>query len=301
MDSTGSEAGWLDDFESKVDEALADSPFQAQEHPPAQRALEDFEDWWRGEHPAPLPADPAGQELRALTEEVEALRAGPGPRKIEEQSMLLKDFQDERKSLQKKLDYLERENADLTRYRREVQGQVVELRLKMSKAQEGYESHILQLAERLKSLEEQLRALGESKKLLQEHAAQLELRAHALDAQLKAALEIKNRLESGSTALECRAEALRASLSEREAELANREGTLAELRARVFELQERLRAAPAPKPLPAQEPRAEEGLAEAMRFLEMKLREMSDRNDERFSEFRDLLDAVARWSRAKPG
>ena len=316
MDTSDRYKGWLDDFEREVSQAMQGMGPDA--HAAAEKAVEDFSQWWQAEHPAsseePRPdfrgaeADKElelrAAEVRAMKTELESLKGAPDARELRSVRQQIEALEKERAGLREANERLESENRHLRDYRSSVERQVAELRAKMSRAQDDYEAQIRRLQDQSQHLGEQMRLLNEGKQFLHAEHSRQASRLEALEKELKSFYEEKAALENARDTLALKAEGLERALEEKAR-------AQAELEGRVSELRQRTAAAPEQPPdgsdsvrtemdaarkelsslagqheearrqLAQQHQQSEQMLRQTAQFLEAKLREFQDEWRER--------------------
>lgn len=290
MDPQETPQEWVERFQRDVEEVVQRSPAIV------ERAVAEFDEWWRREGPEDLDGEaPASfqteeiskelecsrQEARLLREEIARLKGRKDPAAAPDAGA--QDEADWRQRAQR----LQEENERLRARQTALQGQFVEMRLKLSRAQADYEAEIERLTDKTALLQEQVRELKENRQFLQTEYARQCSQLARLEEELKAAR--RERLDSAS---------LSAALKEREAERSALEGALAELRRQAAALQERFllggQALGQGIARLQGRPEAEERLLDTTRFLEDKLRAIQDETKDELGRLRELIDGLAR-------
>lgn len=278
---------WAERFQRDVEEAAASPAI-------VERAVAEFDEWWRREAPEDLDDEaPASFQTEAINKELECSRREA--RLLREEIGRLKGGAGgppaagpEEPAWKERAQRLQEENERLRARQAALQGQFVEMRLKLSRAQADYEAEIERLTDKTALLEEQTRELKENRQFLQTEYARQCSQLARLEEELKSAR---------GEALDC--VSLRARLQERDAERSALEGALAELRGQAAALQERfllggraLDQGLARLQRPSRE--AEDRLLDTTRFLEDKLRAIQDETKEELGRLRELIDGLAR-------
>ena len=324
---------WLEGFEREVTDAMRESP-------PGEAALgavSDFEDWWRTENPPtedpsfPVQDIPplsreleiAHKELRTLNVELEALRASPDLQRLAQVQAELERLGAERAELAAKAERIETENRDLRSYRATIEAQVSELRVKMSRIQDEYESQVLRLEDQISHLNEKAMGLDENKRFLQTQFGRQSDRLARAEAELRSAIEANRAIEKERDELAAKAEDLRSRLDDKTTDRAALEASIAELRRHAADLQERLvrsresldsesasreqsqrelafRNQQLEERLTSQQRQAEEKIREATAYLESQVREIKDETKMGQAHLGDLLKALNRLREGLP-
>lgn len=311
---------WLAGFRREVDDALtsANPPPPAEpgsEPPPTKKAAEamqkavgEFEDWWRnettdlGSEPEPgVESEQINKELelsrreaRAMRTELERLRADPTSPARLEAAQDRRRAAEERATLAARCSELETDNAALRRRETDALERLAELKVEAGRARDTYEERILRLAESLRGAEERAKSSSDDRAFLQTEFSRQTARNQVLESELaEARRHIESLGESGRT-FAARLEAERLHAAELERRVSELHGEAEALRTQTLSLQERLVRAAAPDPeerarmgldsLKAREAaltvafedrqkRLEDRLREATLWLETKLRE----------------------------
>ncbi|MEE8424649.1 MAG: hypothetical protein V3S11_02410 [Elusimicrobiota bacterium] len=307
---------WLEDYQRQVDDELAKAQPSA-----IHRAVADFENWWQSEQGAApeegevtFETHTINEELKLsrkevgmLKEEIDRLKVTPGGQIHKALQERLRTIGEERARLAETQKRLEEENQSLRRFQSQVQGKFADMRVRMSRAQDGYEHEVRRLEDKTGLLKEQLRALGENRQFLQTEFSRQAARLEEIESGLKSASKTKQLIERKKCELEKKIESLEAKLNEKDIDREASLAQLSEARRSAAELQERLvesgetaldRLDSSASALGEGRRRrrgAEDRIAETTQFLEMKIREIRDENKERFGQFRELLDALSRF------
>ncbi len=220
---------WLEEFKKEVDSAVG-KPQAASAA--ARSANEAFETWWKAEQEPLLsgaprrfeegPAAPAGGELGA------------------DLASRLQKLAEEKAALEHDLSRLARENAELKERQAKFQGTVADFEARMSRAREGYESHIARLESQARLVEEQTRSLRGDKQFLEGAHTRLEARNKTLEEEVRAGLERGAAAEKALLDLKRRAADMEAELARLRVENAAQAGSLEELRKQSSIYQEQL-------------------------------------------------------------
>lgn len=308
---------WLEDYQRQVDDELAKPAESSAIH----RAVADFENWWQSEQGSvdeeeevSFAAHTINEELKLsrkevgmLKEEIERLKVTPGGQIHKALQERLRTIAEERNRLEETQQRLEEENQSLRRFQSQVQGKFADMRVRMSRAQDGYEHEVRRLEDKGGLLTEQLRALDENRQFLQSEFSRQATRLEEIEAGLESASKTKHSLEREKDELNKKIQALEAKLNDKDIGQEAVKAQLSEARRCAAELQERLiRSGEAALDTPDSSANvlgedrrrrrgAEDRIAETTQFLEMKIREIRDENSERFGQFRELLDALSRF------
>jgi chromosome segregation ATPase len=319
---------WLAGFEREVSQSMKESsPGPAA----VTRAVSEFESWWQEANPGTeedlgREFDPAVtsreteiliRENRALKADIETLKAAPDAQRAQSLAEEAQKLAQERAALQERVGRLEAENKELTAYRNTIDGQVADLRVRMSRAQDDYEAQIRRLGDHAHHLNEQIRTLTENKRFLQSEFSHQAVRLEKIEADMKSAIDENARLEKEKDALSHKLEELRARLEAKASDSSELEGSIKELRQQTYGLQERLvrsretmdaelaarektlqelalRNQETEERLVRQQHEAEDRIREATSYLESKIREIQDSAASDRGRFREVLDQLAR-------
>lgn len=317
---------WIDDFDHDVEKILQSTggPSLA----PARDAVSDFNSWWRtevpdtGEEPElSFESEKLNKELELsrkeahmLKAQLEILQKDPDTNALGALRKNLDEALRERNLLREKIMQVVGENRNLRERTDRIKTDISGLRIKMSRAQDGYEGRIHQLEEDLNHWKDKTESLKEGKVFLEREHARLIEKLESAEKTIHEAQTEATRAFREKETIEHSLADLKRRLIEKEAARAAMESAVAELREQATSLRERFIRSNEKTPtahtigpedlqkiseleelLVAGQKESEAKVRETTRYLEMKIREIHDENKDQFGQFRELLDALVRF------
>jgi|GEM_PF-5769958 len=215
---------WLDDFKREIDALAAKSPAPSREAGRSAQAA--FSSWWQSElespaAAAPPAAGPAAPSSLGLTDRLEALAQ-------------------EKASLKSELEVAKRESGQLRQRQEESQEAREELEAQLVRLKEIQDGTAASLQEKIRLLEEHIRAQRQDKAFAEKAFERLEVRAQALEADLRQASAKGAAAERDALEARRRLGELEPELQRLKQDGAAAQATVAELRRQASSYQERV-------------------------------------------------------------